>query len=82
MLNVKLYTRKELAKAWGCSLYTVQDLHDSGLLKGRKFGRAWKYSEDDVQEFFNLTKGYDIENYAKMVLLKEKLDKKIDAMSA
>ena len=74
MQNVKLYTRKELAEIWKCSLLTIQDLHDSGLLKGRKFGRAWKYSEDDIQEFFDKTKGYDIENYTKMMLLKEKID--------
>lgn len=72
-MNIALYTRKQLAEAWGCTVYTIQDLQDTGLLKGRRVGRAWKYSEDDVQEFFDITKGHDIDNYSKMMLLQDKL---------
>ena len=51
-MNIRLYTREELAKAWHCSIGSIQDLHDSGILKGRYIGRGWGYSEDDIKRFF------------------------------
>ena len=72
-MEIKLYTRKQLADFWKCSVYTIQDLQNTGLLKGRKFGRSWKYSEDDIKEFFDKTKGADIDNYTKMALYADKI---------
>ena len=72
-MEIKLYTRKQLADFWGCSVYTIQDLQNTGLLKGRRFGRSWKYSEDDIKEFFDQTKRADIDNYTKMALYADKI---------
>ncbi len=73
-MNIRLYTREELAKAWHCSIGSIQDLHDSGILKGRYIGRGWGYSEDDIKRFFDTTRGEDVRNYTKMMILKEKID--------
>lgn len=70
---INLYNRKDLAEAWSTTVTTIAELQDTGLLQGRKIGKEWKYSDNDIETFLNITKGADVSNYLKMNELARKL---------
>lgn len=51
-----------------------EEVCTDGLLSPTFLGRGWKFSQEDILEFQRKTKGYDIRNYAKAKIVKEKID--------
>jgi len=53
MAELKYYTKKEAAAVLGVNPKTVERYLLSGKLKGARFGKAWKISDEDIQAFYN-----------------------------
>ena len=49
--EIKLYSVSECAKILGVSERTVYKLLQSGELTGRKIGRGWKVSAENLKRF-------------------------------
>lgn len=56
MAEKKYYTKAEAATVLGVCAKTVERYLLSGKLKGARFGKAWKISEDDIQAFYEAVK--------------------------
>jgi len=56
MAEMKFYTKKEAAEVLGVNPRTIERYLLSGKLKGARFGKAWKISEDDIQAFYDAVK--------------------------
>lgn len=52
MAEKKYYTKAEAAEVLGVCTKTIERYLLSGKLKGARFGKAWKVSEDDIQAFY------------------------------
>ena len=49
----RLFTAKDLAERMHVSSYTVIEWLRKGILKGHKYGRAWRVRESDYENFLN-----------------------------
>jgi len=56
MAEKKFHTKKETAEILGVNPKTVERYLLSGKLKGARFGKAWKISDDDIQAFYDAVK--------------------------
>jgi len=56
MAEKKFYTKKEAADILGIHPRTVERYLLSGKLKGARFTKVWKISEDDIQAFYDAAK--------------------------
>ena len=70
----RMLNKEEVCTDLGIGLNTLDDLVAIGLLSPTFLGRGWKFSQEDILEFQRKTKGYDIRNYAKAKIVKEKID--------
>lgn len=52
MLNEKLYTVSDVAKLTGMTDRTIRKYLKDGVLKGRKIGVQWRFTEADIQQLF------------------------------
>jgi len=51
-----VFNAKELSKILGISTKTLYEYAKIGILKGRKVGRAWLFTEKNVVNFLNCEK--------------------------
>lgn len=51
--SLTVYATEELARLLGVNDRTIQDYLRDGKLKGRKIGKRWHVSDDNLREFFN-----------------------------
>ena len=55
--NTTLYTAEEVANLFGCSQRTIKRYQDAGKIEGRRMGRTWYFTEENVKRFFNEKEG-------------------------
>lgn len=67
-MSETFYTTKEVAKMLGVSTHRISDFRKYGLLRGTRWGIAWFYEKEDVEEFIVKTKGKDLANFTKMTV--------------
>ncbi|WP_288979595.1 helix-turn-helix domain-containing protein [uncultured Parvimonas sp.] len=48
---IKFYTAKEIAEILQLKERTIQNWIKDGKIKGVKFGKCWRVSEEDFKEF-------------------------------
>lgn len=72
--QTRMLKKEEVCEDLGIGLNTLDDYVAIGLLHPTFMGRGWKFSQEDILEFQRKTKGYDIRNYAKAKIVKEKID--------
>ena len=56
------YSAQEAANKLGFDRHRMKTLRDEGLLLGIKTGESWRYSEKELQEFWEKYKGSDMSN--------------------
>lgn len=56
------YSAQEAARALGIDRHLMPILHECGMLLGIKTGRGRRYSEKELQDFWEEFKGEDISN--------------------
>lgn len=61
-------TAKEVAQKFHCSIATVRKWRKAKILVGERTGKGFIYKEEDLDEFFDRYKGYDISNPYKIDL--------------
>ncbi len=49
--GVKLYNLKEVSEQVGLSVTTLKGYVSRGTIKGRKIGRAWHVTEDELRRY-------------------------------
>ena len=49
----KLYTVEEIAQMASVTTRTIRNYLRLGILKGRKIGGQWRFSQEDVTEMLN-----------------------------
>jgi len=62
------YNSKEVCKKLHISLSTLYDLKSTGWIKPTTIGQGDRYCQQELYDFWQRAKGYDISNYAKMKL--------------
>lgn len=73
--EIRLYYTKDLEKLLGVDRHKIYKYVKAGLLKGRKIGRSWASSGEEVKEFFKVTQGMDLSNAARITLAGQMLRK-------
>lgn len=73
--EIRLYYTKDLEKLLGVDRHKIYEYVKAGLLKGRKIGRSWASSGEEVKEFFRVTQGMDLSNAARITLAGQMLRK-------
>lgn len=69
--EMKIYTTEELAKKLGRSKNYVSKLFRLGLLHGMVMGPSHLFSDDDLREFWDTYRGFDLGTVQKMKLAKQ-----------
>lgn len=59
---MKSYTREEVAEITGINIHLFKDLHNSGLLRGVKVGKGYRYDAEQVDDFQRAIRGMDVSN--------------------
>jgi excisionase family DNA binding protein len=54
-----LLTSDEVAYLLKIQPYTVREWAKEGRLKGRKYGRMWRFKREDIQAFIDMGDGLD-----------------------
>lgn len=54
--NLQTYNRKEVCEKLDISYPTLLKLEKRGQIRGRKSGRKFFYTNEDINDFFNQTK--------------------------
>ena len=60
--GLKLYNLKELSNLMGLSLTSLRTYLREGKLKGRKFGREWYVTEENLKDYFTNSPDDDSNN--------------------
>ena len=63
---MKLYSTEEVCNIFGCSDKMLRYYRNKNVLKGIKVGHGWRYSEEELENFYNMFKGCDISNKTKV----------------
>ncbi len=61
-------TTQEASKALGIDRHLMPILRKKGMLLGIKTGKGWRYSEKELEEFWEEYKGEDISNVEQIEL--------------
>ncbi|MCH4013548.1 MAG: helix-turn-helix domain-containing protein [Solobacterium sp.] len=62
----RFYSQQEVADMLHVSTHYVTRLRRIGLLNGRRFGRGWLYTHDDIWDFLQISAGHDLYEIANM----------------
>ncbi len=54
-----MYTLKDIAQMTQLTTRTLQNHLKEGVLKGRKIGRSWRFSEEDLKNYLGQGETYD-----------------------
>ncbi len=60
------YSAQETAELIGINRHLLTLMHSEGMLLGIKTGRGRRYSEKEIEEFWDQYKGMDISNAEKI----------------
>jgi len=61
----KLYTVEDIAKMTMMTSRTIRNYLKDGILKGRKIGGQWRFTEDDVKNFMD-SGTYQVEHFSNL----------------
>lgn len=62
----RTYTAQETARLIGIDRHLLPTMNETGMLKGIKTGRARRYSETEIERFWEEYLGEDISNEQKI----------------
>jgi len=68
MNEIILYSTSDLCKILGVNRAKIEQYREAGLLNGRRFGRGWYFTTNEVSQFLERTSGLDLSNPDKIKL--------------
>lgn len=60
MAVLQCYNLEQTSKAIKIERHLFKTLRDTGLLTGRKSGRAWVFDEEEINNLVRMARGFDL----------------------